>query len=132
MVTAGAKLTPRRGTVAHLGNQGCCVYIHTGNLSPFRVADQAARAAPPGSTEGPLSISSPYWKSIQQSRSGLFLEKRVGALRRSSCQLPLMLQTKPRVPPTDRLAGRRSAADATRMRLEQSAAYKVGHICIVG
>jgi len=33
MVTAGLKLTPRRGTVAHLGNQGCCVHIHTGNLS---------------------------------------------------------------------------------------------------
>ena len=33
MVTAGAKLTPRRGTVAHLGNRGCCVHIHTGNLS---------------------------------------------------------------------------------------------------
>jgi len=33
MVTAGAKLTPQRGTVAHLGNQGCCVHIHTGNLS---------------------------------------------------------------------------------------------------
>jgi len=27
------QLTPRRGTVAHLGNQGCCVHIHTGNLS---------------------------------------------------------------------------------------------------
>ena len=27
------QLTPRRGTVAHLGNQGCCVHIDTGNLS---------------------------------------------------------------------------------------------------
>jgi len=27
------QLTPRRGTVAHLGNPGC-VHIHTGNLSP--------------------------------------------------------------------------------------------------
>jgi len=27
------QLTPRRGTVAHLENQGCCVHIHTGNLS---------------------------------------------------------------------------------------------------
>ena len=27
------QLTPRRGTVAHLGNRGCCVHIHTGNLS---------------------------------------------------------------------------------------------------
>jgi len=27
------QLTPRRETVAHLGNQGCCVHIHTGNLS---------------------------------------------------------------------------------------------------
>jgi len=27
------QLTPRRGTVAHLGNQGCCVHIHKGNLS---------------------------------------------------------------------------------------------------
>jgi len=26
------QLTPRRGTVAHLRNQGCCVHIHTGNL----------------------------------------------------------------------------------------------------
>ena len=35
MVTAGATatMTPRRGMVAHLGNQGCCVHIHTGNLS---------------------------------------------------------------------------------------------------
>ena len=33
MVTAGAKLTPRRGTVALLGNQGCCVHIHAGILS---------------------------------------------------------------------------------------------------
>jgi len=28
------ELTPLRGTVAHLGNQGWCVHIHTGNLSP--------------------------------------------------------------------------------------------------
>ena len=28
------QLTPRRGTVAHLGNLGCCVHIHTWNLSP--------------------------------------------------------------------------------------------------
>ena len=34
MVTAGATLTPQRRAVAHLGNQGCCVHIHTGNLSP--------------------------------------------------------------------------------------------------
>ena len=27
------QLTPRGGTFAHLGNQGCCVHIHTGNLS---------------------------------------------------------------------------------------------------
>jgi len=27
------QLTPRRGTVAHLGNRGCCVHIHTGNLT---------------------------------------------------------------------------------------------------
>jgi len=27
------QLTPRRGTVTHLGNQDCCVHIHTGNLS---------------------------------------------------------------------------------------------------
>jgi len=27
------QLTPRRGTVAHPGNLGCCVDIHTGNLS---------------------------------------------------------------------------------------------------
>jgi len=27
------QLTSRRGTVAHLGNPGCCVHIHTGNLS---------------------------------------------------------------------------------------------------
>jgi len=27
------QLTPQCGTVAHLGNQGCCVHIHTGNLS---------------------------------------------------------------------------------------------------
>ena len=33
LVTAGEKLTPRRGTVAHLGNQGGWVHIHTGNLS---------------------------------------------------------------------------------------------------
>jgi len=29
------QLTPRRGTVAHLGNLGCCVHLHTGNLSLF-------------------------------------------------------------------------------------------------
>jgi len=28
IVTAGAKLTLREGTAAHLGNQGCCVHIH--------------------------------------------------------------------------------------------------------
>ena len=38
MVAAGAKLTPRRGTVTHLGNQGCCVHIYTGNLSAPGVA----------------------------------------------------------------------------------------------
>jgi len=27
------QLTPRRRTVAHLGDLGCCVHIHTGNLS---------------------------------------------------------------------------------------------------
>ena len=27
------QLTPRRGTVTHLEHQGCCVHIHTGNLS---------------------------------------------------------------------------------------------------
>ena len=27
------QLIPRWGTVAHLGNQGCCVHIHTENLS---------------------------------------------------------------------------------------------------
>jgi len=27
------QLTPQRGTVAHLGNRGSCVHIHTGNLS---------------------------------------------------------------------------------------------------
>ena len=32
------QLTPRRGTVAHLGNQGCCVHIHKGNLSLWLVA----------------------------------------------------------------------------------------------
>jgi len=26
-------LTPRGETVAHLGNQGCCAHMHTGNLS---------------------------------------------------------------------------------------------------
>jgi len=26
-------LTPRKGTVAHLGNQGCCIHVHTRNLS---------------------------------------------------------------------------------------------------
>ena len=26
------QLTLRRGTVAHLGNQGCCVHIHTGKF----------------------------------------------------------------------------------------------------
>jgi len=31
-----ARLTPRRGTVAHLGNYGCWVHIHTGNLSKLR------------------------------------------------------------------------------------------------
>jgi len=38
------QLTPRRGTVAHLRNQGCCVHIHTENLStpnPLRVHVQA-------------------------------------------------------------------------------------------
>jgi len=30
------QLTLQRGTVAHLGKQGCCVHIHTGNLSPER------------------------------------------------------------------------------------------------
>jgi len=29
------QLTPRRGTVAHLGNQECCVHIRTGNLSTY-------------------------------------------------------------------------------------------------
>ena len=29
------QLTSRRGTVAHIGNRGCCVHIHTGNISPF-------------------------------------------------------------------------------------------------
>jgi len=29
------QLTPRRETVAHLGNRGCCVHIHTGNLSIY-------------------------------------------------------------------------------------------------
>jgi len=29
------QLTPRRGAVAHLGNRGCCVHIHTGNLSVY-------------------------------------------------------------------------------------------------
>jgi len=29
------QLTLRRRTVAHLGNWGCCVHIHTGNLSPY-------------------------------------------------------------------------------------------------
>jgi len=29
------QLIPRRGTVAHLGKQGCCVRIHTGNLSIY-------------------------------------------------------------------------------------------------
>jgi len=29
------QLTPRRGTVAHLGNRGCCVHIHMGNLSRY-------------------------------------------------------------------------------------------------
>jgi len=27
------QLTRRSGTVAHLGNRGCCLHIHTGNLT---------------------------------------------------------------------------------------------------
>ena len=30
------QLSPRRGMVAHLGNRGCCVHTHTGNLSVAR------------------------------------------------------------------------------------------------
>jgi len=31
------QITPRSETVAHLRNQGCCVHIHTGNLSELDI-----------------------------------------------------------------------------------------------
>jgi len=37
------QLTPRRGTVAHLGNQGCCVHIHTENLCINNIAYVSAK-----------------------------------------------------------------------------------------
>ena len=37
------QLTPRRGTVAHLGNRVCCVLIHAGNLSAQGEGDETLR-----------------------------------------------------------------------------------------
>jgi len=43
------QLTPRRGTVAHLGNRSRCVHIHTGNLSASSMVTAGATA---NTTEG--------------------------------------------------------------------------------
>ena len=43
------QLTPQKRTVAHLGNQGCCVHIHTGNLSRVSSVEFAQAAVHFGS-----------------------------------------------------------------------------------
>jgi len=44
--------TSRRGTVAHLRNRGCCVHIHTGNLSaPARYLENDELVAAGGAAD---------------------------------------------------------------------------------
>jgi len=87
------QLTPQRRTVSHLGNQGCCVHIHTGNLSRARADHWGGQWAAQGV---PTSRPSPSQPQLVRARTK---SQRARAWRAKASHHVLLGEARQRVRP---------------------------------